>query len=174
MSARPNPEAADGAAGLRFLARDPAHPDAAALLQELNAALAEITGSSGSGSFDPDDVRRPGAAFLVAYRGDAPVACGAFRSAGPDVAEVKRVYARARGAGLPLLRALDSAAREAGYRRMICETRRVNARAVSFYLRAGWREIEPYGGYVGRPEAVCLERTLDGVGAETRPPAREV
>ena len=47
-----------------------------------------------------------------------------------------------------------------GYVRLVCETRRVNARAVAFYLRAGWRETSAYGCYIGRPEAICLEMPL--------------
>ncbi len=145
---------------LRFVPRDPAHPDAAALLGELNAALQAVTGCDGSASFDDKDARGPGAAFLVAYRGGQPVACGGIRSLGSGTAEVKRLYAREHGAGAPLLRALEALAAQGGYTRLVCETRRVNARAVAFYLRCGWRETEPYGKYVGRPEAVCFEKLL--------------
>lgn len=148
-------------APLRFLPRDPAHPDAAALLTELNDALARITGCDGRASFHAEDVREPGAAFLVAYRGDAPVACGGFRPLDCGTAEVKRVYARESGTGLPLLRALEALAAKLGYTRLVCETRRVNTRAVAFYLRAGWRETEAYGQYVGRLEAICFEKTLE-------------
>ena len=147
---------------LAFVPRDPAHPDAAALLSALNAALASITGCDGSASFAAEDVRGPGALLLVGYRQSAPVACGAFRPSAEaaDTAEVKRVYARERGAGLPLLRELERRAARMGYTRLVCETRRVNHRAVAFYLRAGWRETAPYGKYVGRPEAVCFETRL--------------
>lgn len=145
---------------LRFAPRDPDHPDAAVLLCELNSALRAITGCNGSASFNVRDAREPGAAFLVAYRGDRPVACGGFRPLGGHTAEVKRVYAREHGAGAPLLQALESLAEQAGYTRLVCETRRVNTRAVTFYLRGGWRETEPYGQYIGRPEAVCFSKEL--------------
>ena len=129
-----------------------------ALLTELNDALDRITGCDGRASFHAEDVREPGAAFLVAYRGNAPVACGGFRPLESGIAEVKRVYAHERGTGLPLLQALETLATELGYTRLVCETRRVNARAVAFYLRAGWRETEAYGQYIGRPEAICFEK----------------
>jgi GNAT superfamily N-acetyltransferase len=145
---------------LRFVQRDPAHPDAAVLLAELNAALHAVTGCDGSASFDNQDVRGQGTAFLVAYRGGRPVACGGIRPLADGTAEVKRVYAREHGAGAPLLRALEALAVQAGYTHLLCETRRVNMRAVDFYLRCGWRETEPYGKYVGKPEAVCFEKLL--------------
>jgi GNAT superfamily N-acetyltransferase len=145
---------------LSFVQLDPAHPDAAMLLARLNADLQTLTGSDGSASFDVQDVREPGAAFLVAYRGNQPVACGGFRALGSRTAEIKRVYAQVHGAGAPLLRALETLAAQAGYTRLVCETRRVNARAVAFYLRCGWRETQPYGKYVGRQEAICFEKAL--------------
>lgn len=149
------------APALRFVPRDPAHPDAAALLARLSAALEAVTGNSGDGSFDAADVRGAGAAFVVAYAPDGePVACGGYRPLGGGVAEVKRLYAAQKGAGRPLLAALEAGARQAGHTRLVCETRRVNARAVAFYLRVGWRVCENYGKYAGRPEAVCFEKPL--------------
>jgi len=145
---------------LCFAPRDPAHPDAAALLSELSDALAQITGSDGRASFHPEDVRGSGAIFLVGYRDAVPVACGGFRALAPDVAEVKRVYTRERGTGQALLQALEDLAIGKGYARLVCETRRVNRRAVAFYLRAGWHETAPYGAYIGRPEAICFEKQL--------------
>jgi ribosomal protein S18 acetylase RimI-like enzyme len=59
---------------------DPDSPDARTLLTELGAALAGITGSDGSASFDPADVRGPRACFLVARAHDgSPAGCGALR-----------------------------------------------------------------------------------------------
>lgn len=147
---------------LRFIPRDPAHPDAATLLKALSAALQTITGCGGDASFDARDVRGEGAVFLVGYtEGGEPVACGGYRTLGGGAAEVKRVYAAQRGAGRPLLMALEARACADGYTRLMCETRRVNARAVAFYLRAGWRVCENYGKYAGRPEAVCFEKILE-------------
>ncbi len=150
--------------GLRIVPRDPAHPDAQALLVALGEALARITGNDGTASFQPEDVRGPGAAFLVAYRDGVPVACGGYRPVAAGVAEVKRVYSAQPGAGRALLQALEARAAADGYARLLCETRRVNTRAVAFYQRAGWSECPPYGRYIGRPEAICLTRALPGTG----------
>ena len=159
--------------GLRILPRDPAHPDAQALLAALGEALAHITGNDGAASFQAEDVRGPGAAFLVAYRDGVPVACGGYRPVAAGVAEVKRVYSAQPGAGRALLQALEARAAADGYTRLLCETRRVNTRAVAFYQRAGWSECPPYGRYIGRPEAICLTRALPETGeaaAQAAPP----
>jgi len=150
-----------GPPALRFAACDPAQPDAAGLLAGLSVALKAITGNSGEGSFDAADVRGAGALFLVGYAADgAPVACGGYRPLDGGVAEVKRVFAARKGAGMPLLAALQARAAADGYARLVCETRRVNTVAVVFYLRAGWAVCENYGKYAGRPEAVCFEKWL--------------
>ena len=157
------------AASLYFIERDPSHPDAAMLLSELSDILCAITGCDGRASFDARDVRGEGGAFLVAYLGEVAVACGGFRPLTGGIAEVKRVYARERGAGLPTLRALEKLASAQGYTQLVCETRRVNLRAVSFYVRAGWLETAPYGHYIGRPEAICFAKTLLAIPSPTDP-----
>lgn len=47
-----------------------------------------------------------------------------------------------------------------GYTEFWLETRSVNARAVSFYERRGYRKIPNFGKYIGRQEAVCLGKPL--------------
>jgi ribosomal protein S18 acetylase RimI-like enzyme len=153
-----------------IVAIDPDAPDASMLLAELGAALAAITGSDGTASFDAADVRGPRSCFLVAYGADGNAAgCGALRPLEPldgGVAELKRMYARpGSGAGTHLLAALERQAQAFGYRAVWLETRRVNERAVAFYVRHGYAVIPNYGKYAGRPEAVCL-------GRELRAPAR--
>lgn len=141
---------------------DPDAPDARLLLPELGAALAAITGSDGSASFDPADVRGARSCLLVAYAADGtPAGCGALRPLDGDVAELKRMYARpGSGAGSHLLAALEGKAQAFGYRAVWLETRRVNARAVAFYARHGYAVIPNYGRYAGRLDAVCLGRDL--------------
>ncbi|MGX9944513.1 GNAT family N-acetyltransferase [Bradyrhizobium sp. BTAi1] len=55
---------------------------------------------------------------------------------------------------------LEAAALGFGYHAIWLETRRVNARAVAFYERHGYRRIPNFGKYAGRPEAVCFEKRL--------------
>jgi GNAT superfamily N-acetyltransferase len=155
-------------------AEDPGTPDAIALMDELSAALAAITGDSGRSSFDPDDIRAPRSRFAVAR--DAcghPIGCAAIRPLGDGVAEIKRMYARPGnpGTGSALLAFLESEAAALGYRELWLETRVVNQRAVSFYSARGYCVIPNYGRYAGRAGAVCLAKQLaspTGVSAGNR------
>ncbi|MFZ6874794.1 GNAT family N-acetyltransferase [Undibacterium sp. Di27W] len=141
---------------------DPALPEAVALLDELCVRLADITGSSGRSSFDAEDVRVPGALFVLARNADGKaVGCGAFRPMGEGVAEVKRMYAQVAGVGLAVLTHLESAAKEYGYRKLRLETRLINQRAVAFYEKHGYVRISNFGKYVGKAEAVCFEKQLN-------------
>ena len=141
---------------------DPDSPEARALLGELGAALAAITGSDGAASFDAADVRGERACFLVARAADGSLAgCGALRPLDGNVAELKRMYARpGSGAGRFLLAALEHQAAAFGYAEIWLETRRVNMRAVAFYEKHGYCMIPNYGKYVGRTEAVCFGKAL--------------
>ena len=140
----------------------PDDPRLAGLLDELCDALQAITGSSGRASFDMAEMHGDGAGLLLATADGEPVGCGAFRPLEPGIAEIKRMYARpgTRGVGAALLAALESAARDMGYREAWLETRLVNTRAVRFYERHGYARIENFGKYRGRAEAVCFARTL--------------
>ena len=136
--------------------------DARAMLAELDGALERLTGSSGQGSFSPEDVRQTGAMFAVAYWDGTPIACGGFRPLTEITAEIKRVYARSNrvGAAAQLLTHLERQAAAMGYTEAVLETRRVNTHAVAFYLRCGYEAGPVYGRYAGRPEAVCFRKRL--------------
>jgi GNAT superfamily N-acetyltransferase len=138
---------------------DPDSADALVLTGELSAALAAITGDSGAASFAAADV----SLFVVARTDDGGLlGCGALRPLAGGVGEIKRMYARpgTRGVGKALLAHLERAAAGFGYRALWLETRRVNGRAVAFYLGHGYAEIDNYGKYAGRPEAVCFGKRL--------------
>jgi GNAT superfamily N-acetyltransferase len=144
---------------------DPDSADARLLVAELSAALAAITGDSGAASFSADDARVARATFVVA-RGDdgGLLGCAALRPLEGDVGEIKRMYARpgSRGVGAALLAHIERGAAAFGYRELWLETRRVNTRAVAFYMGRGYAEIPNYGKYVGRLDAVCFGKRLDG------------
>ncbi|TCV91356.1 acetyltransferase (GNAT) family protein [Biostraticola tofi] len=65
------------------------------------------------------------------------------------------------GIGAALLRFLENQAVELGYRQLWLETRRINQRAVAFYMKQGYEVIANYGPYIGREEAICLSKVLD-------------
>lgn len=157
---------------LTLAAIDPASPEATALIDELSRTLARLTGDPGTSSFDPSDVRGPRATFAVARdaAGHA-VGCGAIRplvgggmdaGEGGAVAELKRMFARpgTTGVGRAVLAHLEARALALGYHELRLSTRVVNARAVRFYERHGYRPVVAFGKYAGRPESVCLGKVL--------------
>ena len=149
--------------GLRIEDCDPDHIVARTLLNALSDTLALLTGSSGRASFDPVDVRGPGAGFLVACADNGqPLGCAAWRPLEPGVAELKRMYAApgTRGVGSALLAAVENRTRADGYAALWLETRRVNTRATAFYERSGYTPIPAFGKYLGRPDAICLGKRL--------------
>ena len=147
---------------LRLASADPDSVDARRLIAQLDAALAAITGESGAASFDPQDCRGAGAAFVIAYDTQgAAVGCGALRALEGEVGEIKRMYAHpGSGAGMHILAELERRALVCGYSQLWLSTRRLNTRAVDFYERHGYTERPPYGRYVGRAFSICLGRDL--------------
>lgn len=141
----------------------PFSSDAILLMNELSECLQSITGDSGKSSFDPKDVCNDRAVFVIArdQRGKA-IGCGAFRPMDETTAEVKRMYAKEKGLGIgnQILSCLEHRAHDIGYITVRLETRIVNARAVSFYERNGYRKIANYGKYAGRVNSVCFEKNL--------------
>lgn len=132
-------------------------------MHELSLILTAVTGASGTASFDPNDVKVPGALFVVAHNeaGQA-VGCGAFRPLCEGVAEIKRMYARPGnvGVGTAVLTYLEAEATRMGYHALWLETRLVNERAVAFYQSRGYMRIPNFGKYVGNGTAVCFEKRL--------------
>lgn len=148
---------------LTIRAEDPGSADAVALIDELSAVLAAITGDNGRSSFAIDDVRAAGACFAVARNADGhAVGCGALRPLADGIAELKRMFARADvpGTGSALLAFLEAAAAAQGYSAIWLATRKVNATAVRFYLSRGYAPIENYGKYVGQAGAICMGKLI--------------
>ncbi|MDE1185315.1 MAG: GNAT family N-acetyltransferase [Pantoea sp.] len=140
-------------------------PDADWLLDRLSTTLAQLTGSSGRASFDPDAMQQPGSCFAIARDAQRrPVGCGAFRPLQPGIAELKRMYALSggQGIGVAVLQFLEQQARAQGYQAMWLETRKVNQRALAFYARQGYQPIAPFGHYVGNEMAQCLGKVFTG------------
>ncbi|GAB3307347.1 GNAT family N-acetyltransferase [Geodermatophilus aquaeductus] len=95
--------------------------------------------------------------------------CGALRTLGDGVAEVKRMYvvpeARGRGVSKLVLAGLEDAARARGWTVLRLETGPRQPEAIALYEGAGYRPIPAFGGYVDDPDAGCslyYERDLTG------------
>lgn len=141
----------------------PFSPDAVSLMDELSECLKIITGDSGKSSFEANDVCNSRAAFVIARdQSGKAIGCGALRPINEKTAELKRMYAQNKGMGVDnqILSYLERWAYEIGYQTICLETRTVNAKAISFYKKNGYRRIPNYGKYIGRTNSVCFEKYL--------------
>jgi GNAT superfamily N-acetyltransferase len=93
----------------------------------------------------PESFSGPGCAWLVAYDGDEPVACGGLRALDAETGEIKRMFvtARARGRGhaRTLLAELERRAAAAGHRRVRLITTEVLSEARALYEAAGYAVV---------------------------------
>ena len=139
--------------------------DANKLIEALSLELENLTGNSGKGSFNKEEMSGKGASFAICYVNEEAVGCGAIRPLEKKCAEIKRVYTkkahRKSGVGKALLDFLENKARTFGYDEIKLETRRINEKAVRFYQGNGYKECLPYGKYIGRSEAICMTKALN-------------
>jgi putative acetyltransferase len=150
--------------GWTIEAVDPRDDAASALIESLTDELARRYHGDGTGNFRPDDALVPRSGFVIGRIGGRPVACGAYRPIGPDVAEIKRMYvepaSRGRGLGRRILDDLEARARADGYTTARLETGTEQPEAMRLYESAGYRRIERYGVYQCSPCSICFEKRL--------------
>lgn len=148
--------------------------EATQMIESLNADLLRRYPDAPIFGIDAETFEADGGIFAIAYDGDAPVACGAFRPY-LDMAEFKRLYVvpamRRRGVAKAVLRFLEAEARRRGYARAVLETGSGQPEAISLYENLGWSEIPPFGEYAdddakaqachrGGFRHVCFMKTL--------------
>jgi GNAT superfamily N-acetyltransferase len=134
------------------------HPDAAALVREVQAEYTVRYGGPDETPLDPFMFDDPLGAFFVGYLGNQPVAMGGWRFRSDvtafgqsRVAEIKRMYvapqARRRGLAREILAHLEDTAREAGAVVMVLETGIEQPEAIALYLSSGYSPVEGFGHY---------------------------
>ncbi|QYJ04312.1 helix-turn-helix domain-containing GNAT family N-acetyltransferase [Nocardioides panacisoli] len=127
-------------------------PDDAVAREATRRYVAELAARFPAG-FEPDgpEAAEPGATYVVATSGGAPVAHGGIRPL-PDLpgrtAELKRMWVDAewRGAGLGarMLRHLEALAQQTGHDRVVLDTNATLTEAIDLYERMGYRRTERY------------------------------
>lgn len=131
---------------------DPAEPDARQCLRSYFAELERRSGgpfdpTTGS-TAEPHEVRPPAGLFLVAYLGEAPIACGALKHFPGGATDIKRMWvaepARGLGIGRRLLEELESRAAEHGSDTVRMETNATLTEAIALYLSAGYVEVPAF------------------------------
>jgi GNAT superfamily N-acetyltransferase len=146
------------------------HPDAVALIADVQQEYVVRYGDVDLTPVDPAEFAPPLGLFLVAYVDGTPAACGGWRAHEADV-ELKRMYVRPafRGRGLAraVLAELERTAAAAGYTRLILETGSKQPEAIALYTSAGYTPVPRFGYYADAPEAVHLGKELEAVCPST-------
>jgi GNAT superfamily N-acetyltransferase len=139
------------------------HPDAVALIAEVQQEYVVRYGSEDATPVDPAEFAPPRGLFLVAYVDGRPAACGGWRAHETDV-ELKRMYVspafRGRGLARAVLKELERTAAQAGYRRVILETGSKQPEAIALYRSSGYEPVPSFGYYKDAPAAVHLGKAV--------------
>jgi GNAT superfamily N-acetyltransferase len=143
----------------------PDHPDAVALILELDTVLAPDYPPESRHGFSVDKLLRENVHFFVTYVQQQPAGCGGVLLVGTDYAEIKRMYVRDafRGMGLGrlMLEHLEAFTQAQGIARLRLETGIYQAAALRLYEQMGFQRIPPFGPYWDDPVSICMEKVLE-------------
>ena len=156
--------------GLRLVAVGYGHPDAARLIDDVQAEYVARYGGPDESPVDPLMFEPPHGTFLVGYVGDEPVATGAWRRRAVEAlgtritAELKRMYvvpgARGQGYARALLAELERTAAAAGIEALVLETGVRQPEAIELYTSSGYTRIPGFGHYRDSPLSRCYAKRL--------------
>ncbi len=142
----------------------PDHPDAIALIAELEAHLAGIYPVESRHGFSVQKLLNEGVAFFVLRAEGRPAGCGGVLLVGRDYAELKRLYVRpefrGRRFGEQLVERLAAHARAHGIHLLRLETGSEQRQATRLYERLGFHVIPPFGPYREDGHSLCYEKSL--------------
>ncbi|OGX89335.1 GNAT family N-acetyltransferase [Hymenobacter coccineus] len=148
---------------LRLVRTDSDNPDFQALVALLDCYLAEIDGDEHAfyAQLNRVDYLET---VVVAYLGDAPVGCGAFRAYTAEAVEIKRMFVqpahRGQGVAGAVLAELEVWALDASYATAVLETGQRQPAAIRLYEKSGYVRTENFGQYAGVVNSVCLRKAL--------------
>lgn len=145
----------------------PDSPDAAALVEELEAHLAARYPAESRHGFSVERLVEQGVHFFVLREDGVAGGCGGVLlvpDADDPYAEIKRMYTRpihrGKGYGRRILEALVEHARDEGYPVVRLETGIDQVEAIGLYESMGFRVSPPFGPYRDDPLSPCYELRL--------------
>ena len=101
---------------------------------------------------------------VVAYRGDEPVGCGAFKEFAGELVEIKRMFVqpahREQGIAQAILAELEQWAQELHYTGCVLETGKNQPEAIRLYQKVSYQVIPNCGQYAGVGNSVCLQKEI--------------
>ncbi len=142
--------------------------DATALVNELEAHLAQFYPAESRHGFSVAKLLAEDVPFfLLRYHG-TPAGCGGIKLFGTEYGEIKRMYVRPQFRGLGFGRLmLDHLADYAvahGVTLLRLETGIYQREAIGLYERMGFERIPPFGPYTDDPVSLCYEKRIAGRG----------
>jgi putative acetyltransferase len=143
---------------------DPCSPPPLALIKELDRHLSQLYPAESNYLMDLDALCARDVRFFAAHVDGETLGCGAIKQFA-DYTEVKRLYVspRARGLGMAklVIKALETATRDAGLRIMRLETGIYQPDALALFEKVGFMRISNFGDYPkDDPYSVFMERKL--------------
>ena len=137
---------------------EPTRLDDPAALELIELVQGEYVIRYGGRDEAPIDVAEflpPKGLFLLARVDGVAAGCGGWRDLGDGRAEIKRMFTAAehrnRGVARAVLAELERTAAAAGIEEVVLETGTVQPEAIALYESSGYRPVEGFGYYAGRP-----------------------
>ncbi|WP_435747469.1 GNAT family N-acetyltransferase [Nocardioides sp. SYSU DS0663] len=163
-----SPEAGGGE--LEIVRVEYGHPDAVALIEQVQEEYVARYGGRDESPVDPTMFTPPVGSFFVGYERGVPVATGAWRRSDVSAlgatatAEVKRMYvvpaAQRRGHARRMLAHLERTAAAAGVEALVLETGLRQPEAIALYESSGYVAIPGFGYYKDAPLSRCFAKRL--------------
>jgi len=145
-------------------AERPDHPEATALIEELEAHLASLYPSESRHGYSVEKLLETRVAFFLIRFDGRPAGCGGIQLFGMEYGEIKRMYVRPEFQGLGLARMmldrLETHARDNGVRVLRLETGIHQDAAIRLYESGGFQSIHPFGSYREDPLSLFFEKHL--------------
>ena len=103
-------------------------------------------------------------ALVVAYEGETPTACGAWKAIDANTAEIKRIFVRPdhrrKGVASRLILTLEEHVKTTGRHKLILETAVDTSGSHALYSALGYRTRDYYGSPAGADNCLCFHKEI--------------